>query len=292
MISRVLDIGVYKSLTFRERRIVQVMNAIALLIGPTLAILSIINYIIGETLNSYILLVFSLLYLSSLYWNRHGHYIISKLILGYLITFNPFIHLLINGYTPPGQYLSYMMVTIILVAVTTLLFSGKSDRKIYYITFLYYLLWICFSDRIIYALSDPKPQIDFLFENYYFYKAPAIAGIFVVTLMINVFIGIINRYEEELSGKNKELERRVMERTQKLSETYDRIINLGFMTSHEIRGPLASILGITRLFIDNKNIHGLDEEINKLHEKSQEMDRVINRMTRELEHSPDSKELR
>lgn len=170
-------------------------------------------------------------------------------------------------------------------------YSGKSDRKIFYATFLYYFLWVCFSDKIIYALSDPKPQIDFLIENYYFYKAPAIAGLFVVTLMISIFIGIIDRYEEEISGKNKELERRVMERTQKLSETYDRIVNVGFMTSHEIRGPLASILGITRLFIDNKNIHGLDQEINKLHEKSQEMDRVINRMTRELEHSPDSKEL-
>ncbi|UII31052.1 hypothetical protein LVD17_22425 [Fulvivirga ulvae] len=291
MISKVLNIGVRRNQNFRERRIVQVINAITLIIGPTLMILSIVNFAIGETLNAYILLTFSLIYFSNIYWNESGRYIISKVILAYLITLNPFLHLLINGYTPSGQYLSYMIVTIILVTVTTFLFSGKTDRKIYFVTLFYYFFWVCFIDKIIYALSDPKPQIDFLIENYYFYKAPTIAGLLIVTLIINIFIGIINRYEEVLSDKNRELEKRVRERTKKLSETYDRIVNLGFITSHEIRGPLASILGITRLFIHNKNVHGLEEEINKLHEKSEEMDRVINRMTRELEDSPDSREL-
>ncbi|GAA0890670.1 hypothetical protein GCM10009122_03490 [Fulvivirga kasyanovii] len=270
-----LGIGVRRGQNFREKRIIQVINAISLIIAPILMVLSVVNFIIGEALNAGILLVFAFIYFSTLYWNARRYYFISKLIMAYLITFNPFIHLVVNGYTPPGQYLSYMTVTIILVVVTTFLFSGKSDRRAYYITLVYYFLWICFIDKIIYALSDPKPQIDFIVENYYFYKGPIIAGLFLVTLMINIFINIMTRYEEELSNKNKELEKRVRERTQKLSETYDRIINLGFMTSHEIRGPLASILGITRLFLTNRNVHGLEDEINKLHEKSQEMDKVI-----------------
>ncbi|WP_157493859.1 hypothetical protein [Fulvivirga imtechensis] len=60
----------------------------------------------------------------------------------------------------------------------------------------------------------------------------------------------------------------------------------------EIRFVGQPILKQIMKLIDAVNIQGLINKHQSDHEKSQEMDRVIRRMTRELEGSPESKDLR
>lgn len=298
MAGKLTNIGVKEHHGFRERRVIQITNILSIIISIVLIPLVALNIYIGENLNAAILILFSGVYLLNLYWNKVGLYIIPKIVLSYLITINPFIHLLITGRSPEGQFLSYIILPIILVAISCFLFSGKQGRFMYYFNLGYYILWMLFIDLIIYYLSSPKPDIDFISRNYYFYKAPPIAALLILASLISVFISIINKYEEEnervkaqLALHNRELENRVKERTFKLSETYKKIVNLAFMTSHEIRGPLASILGLTKLFKSENSVEDVVEHLDKLHDKSEEMDAVINKMTRELESMPDPNKL-
>jgi len=64
------------------------------------------------------------------------------------------------------------------------------------------------------------------------------------------------------------------------------------MTSHEIRGPLASILGFTKLFKDQNSLEDASDYLDKLHDKAEEMDSVINKITKEMEGMPDPKKLK
>jgi len=67
----------------------------------------------------------------------------------------------------------------------------------YYFSLVFFISWMVFIDNIIYSLSNPKPEIDSLLDNYYFYKAPPIAAVLVLAFLIAVFNSIINKYEEE-----------------------------------------------------------------------------------------------
>ncbi len=306
MIKSLTNIGLKDQHGYRERRVIQITNVLSVAVGIILIPLAVLNLYIGQALNAVILFICSLIYILNLYWNKLGFYTLSKLVLVFVILLNPFIHIAISNKTPDGQYLSYLIISIILVTTSSFLFSSKKDRPMYYFCLVFNILWMVFIDFIVYSLSNPKPNIDFLLDNYYFYKAPPIAAVLIISFLIAVYNGIINKYEEEnenaklllskqneqLASMNGALEDRVREKTSKLVETNDKIIQLAFMTSHELRGPLASILGFTKFFKGQNSLDDASDYLDKLHDKAEEMDSVINKMTKQLEDMPDPRKLK
>ena len=86
----------------------------------------------------------------------------------------------------------------------------------------------------------------------------------------------------KIADLNQSLEQRVIERTQKVEEQKARITELAFLTSHRVRGPLTSIMGITILLQDFPGDQKIFEMLPKLHHLSQEMDQVILNMNEML----------
>lgn len=156
---------------------------------------------------------------------------------------------------------------------------------------------ILFMDRFLMALSDRVTVIPFLEENYIYYKIPPMLGLFGVVIMVTLFKNTIYNYEsenerikEKLHIKNDELEKIVNERTQALKQSTDRVINMAFITSHEIRGPLASILSITELLQKQPDDEQIKEMIPRLHERSMQMDDVIKKMNKALSEEASTEE--
>jgi light-regulated signal transduction histidine kinase (bacteriophytochrome) len=115
--------------------------------------------------------------------------------------------------------------------------------------------------------------------------------------MFQLFKNIFYRYEkdveesnlalkqkiQELNTVNLSLESKVIERTCDLQESNEKIIDLAFITAHEIRGPLSSILSVTQYLKNNPGDHSIDNVLPDLHEKSVTMDTVIRKMVVKLE---------
>lgn len=293
------NIGITDYHNFRERRIIQILNVASILFAILLLLMSYFSFVGDEDVNGYLIIGTGFIFLLNLIWNRMGKILISKIVLCFYITIVPFLNIIITGQIPEGQYLSLMTIGLIFIVVSTILFDSKEEKFLYYFSIVFYLAWIMFSDKLIYSLSVNKPNIEYLLSNYTFYKNPPIAGLIAIVGVISIFKNIIHNYEvenefvkaqlliknQELELYNQRLEENVKARTVKLTEANQKIMNLAFMTSHKIRGPLTSIMGITGLL---KN-HPEDEEtravLPELYDKSLEMDIVIRRMANVLEET-------
>lgn len=87
---------------------------------------------------------------------------------------------------------------------------------------------------------------------------------------------------EEMRTLNDNLEKLVAERTEKINNQLDQLIRYAHLNSHEVRGPLARILGLINLMnLD----HTIDrtEYMHLLGIAAEELDKVIKKMNRLLE---------
>jgi len=88
---------------------------------------------------------------------------------------------------------------------------------------------------------------------------------------------------EEVQALNENLERLVQERTEKITHQLNQLVRYAHMNSHEVRAPLARILGILGLLKVETNEHLVRELLDKLQVSSTELDVVIREMNRLLE---------
>jgi len=91
-------------------------------------------------------------------------------------------------------------------------------------------------------------------------------------------------FNEELTSMNETLEKQVRERTKKLKAQTERILEFGFITSHNLRGPLARILGLINLIeiqsFANSEIQTLLEHLKP---QARELNQVVREMVEKLE---------
>jgi signal transduction histidine kinase len=88
---------------------------------------------------------------------------------------------------------------------------------------------------------------------------------------------------EEIKVLNENLERLVQERTQKINQQLEQLSKYAYMNSHEVRAPLARILGLLPLIKTENNHHSKTELLEKVYHCSEELDEVIKKMNRLLE---------
>ena len=88
---------------------------------------------------------------------------------------------------------------------------------------------------------------------------------------------------EEVQGINNNLEQMVEERTVKIKSQNKKLVKYAFVNSHEIRGPLARVLGLQYLMgLENKILKN-DISFKKLYDATQELDDVVKKTSQLLE---------
>ncbi|QSE98164.1 tetratricopeptide repeat protein [Fulvivirga lutea] len=86
---------------------------------------------------------------------------------------------------------------------------------------------------------------------------------------------------EEISQINESLEEKVARRTQKIENQKHKIVDYITYNSHQVRGPLARILGLVDLFNkDNENVSSI---IENLKIEAAALDQMVREMNRKLE---------
>jgi tetratricopeptide (TPR) repeat protein len=87
----------------------------------------------------------------------------------------------------------------------------------------------------------------------------------------------------EINQMNENLESMVRERTEEIAAKNHRLLEYAFFTAHEVRGPLARILGLVELAKLQELRHEHEEIIVRLQEAANELDEVIRIINRKLE---------
>lgn len=88
---------------------------------------------------------------------------------------------------------------------------------------------------------------------------------------------------EEVAALNENLKTMVEERTKKINHQLTKLMEYSHMNSHEVRAPLARMLGLLMLLKKERNEQQRAELNDRLFEASQELDNVIKKMNRLLE---------
>lgn len=145
-------------------------------------------------------------------------------------------------------------------------------------------------------LLGKNPIVKFVFWGSITFFMSLISAILLYNFEINfinpsiiVKLGIIGQiilYSLGLSYKvkliNENLEILVQERTDKIKNQNQKLIDYAFQNSHNVRGPLARILGLVNLItIENKDTN--TDYVLRLSESSQELDSSIREMSKMLE---------
>ena len=90
---------------------------------------------------------------------------------------------------------------------------------------------------------------------------------------------------ESVNELNRNLERMVMERTQKVHDQNQMLLKYTYTNAHHLRGPVARLLGLI-------NIHKLDPNpdynffMSKMEDQANEIDNVVKKINEELETTP------
>ena len=112
----------------------------------------------------------------------------------------------------------------------------------------------------------------------------------------NLEVIVENRTEElalankTLTYLNENLDDLVKHRSKKISEQLNLIIRYAHMNSHEVRAPLARILGLLEIIKLEKTVAASDKIVDDLCKSGDELDEIIKNMNRLLEKEIDSNE--
>jgi len=88
----------------------------------------------------------------------------------------------------------------------------------------------------------------------------------------------------EIHKMNENLETVVRDRTEELKQQNQRLIEYAFFTAHEVRGPLARILGLVELSKINTTPEDRVEILKRLEISAYELDEIIRMINRKLEN--------
>jgi tetratricopeptide (TPR) repeat protein len=87
----------------------------------------------------------------------------------------------------------------------------------------------------------------------------------------------------EINKLNESLEEKVQQRTEELRKQNQKLVEYAFFTAHEVRGPLARILGLVELVKVKQLNHERAEIISRLQTSANELDEILREVNRKLE---------
>jgi len=152
-------------------------------------------------------------------------------------------------------------------------------------TIIYILLgflWIVFTSEAVLLITLSPEQIAKI-EVYKGLVYVLITGMLLFYLMRRRI-----KVEKFLFGKLRETRKELIKSKEKLVEKNKSLEEYAFITSHNLRRPLANILGLVQLFDEKKSYDDLNKEvIEKLKTSAEELDEVIKQTTKVLNKKND-----
>lgn len=152
-------------------------------------------------------------------------------------------------------------------------------------TIIYILLgflWIVFTSEAVLLITLSPEQIAKI-EVYKGLVYVLITGMLLFYLMRRRI-----KVEKFLFGKLRETRKELIKGKEKLVEKNKSLEEYAFITSHNLRRPLANILGLVQLFDEKKSDDDLNKEvIEKLKTSAEELDEVIKQTTKVLNKKND-----
>ena len=94
----------------------------------------------------------------------------------------------------------------------------------------------------------------------------------------------LQAYNEKIKTVNATLEDLVLQRTQKIQQQNKRLMEYAYLNAHNVRGPLARILGLIYLMDKELPNDGYKSYKNMLKEAGEELDEVISEIKKKLEN--------
>ncbi len=146
----------------------------------------------------------------------------------------------------------------------------QPEIKITIIYLVIGFLWILFSGNIVYSISTNSEIIVTLekFKGWFFVLVTG----FLLFLLIRRESNKQNRLVKQLAESEKSL----IEQSRILQCQNKQLKEYAFITSHNLRKPLANILGLVQLF-DKEKVNDPDSNlaINKISEMADELDELL-----------------
>ncbi|HEY3404246.1 MAG TPA: tetratricopeptide repeat protein [Ohtaekwangia sp.] len=124
-----------------------------------------------------------------------------------------------------------------------------------------------------------------------------VTAILILTVMIGFKFYYLNRtnlrakedllkLNTEIHSMNENLEQLVQKRTEEIKLQNQRLVEYAFFTAHEVRGPLARILGLIELAkLKDISSEDKDQIMARLEDTANELDEVIRVINRKLENA-------
>jgi signal transduction histidine kinase len=176
---------------------------------------------------------------------------------------------------------------------------------VYYLVLLYPILifsyyWVGLTEELNFIDSYTSLFFSGMFE---LITTTLVTSLYLVQLKIRRYLELNNKdlealvrqrtaelshANDELLSMNENLEALVNERTQKIDAQLNQIIKYAHMNSHQVRGPLARILGLMSLIKSESNASEREDLLLKLDESAKELDLIVREMNRLLEKEMDT----
>ena len=154
------------------------------------------------------------------------------------------------------------------------------------------------SMQVLYDFEKKEQELDFqkTIVKRQFVAIIGVSLILILTAVFGVKFFRLNKANEEskesllklnleINAMNENLERLVLERTEELKLQNQRLIEYAFFTAHEVRGPLARILGLVELSKINQEPEDRIEILKRLEVSAYELDEIIRMINRKLENT-------
>jgi signal transduction histidine kinase len=161
----------------------------------------------------------------------------------------------------------------------------QPEIKITMIYLVIGFLWILFSGNIVYGISAESEVIVTLerYKGWFF--------ILITGVLLFLLIKRESNKQNSLMQQLTESKERLMDKSKALQSQNERLEEFAFITSHNLRKPLANILGLIQLF--NKN-NSTDAEnklvIEKISEMADELDSLVRQSNTFLETKPEGQD--
>ncbi|ELR68716.1 hypothetical protein C900_05899 [Fulvivirga imtechensis AK7] len=154
-------------------------------------------------------------------------------------------------------------------------------------------------DKMLLLVASEKPEIDFVLDEYISYKAPLVLMWILILLSLGYYMATskhalnkINSLNAKLLMSNRQvnelnavLRSNLAEKTQKLYTRNNKLLIYADVISHEIKAPLARIMGLQYLVKNNgyKNKEELDDMLFRLSNEISELCAALSKAEREIE---------
>lgn len=146
----------------------------------------------------------------------------------------------------------------------------KPETRIAAVYLIMGFLWILFSGELVFNLAEDAQMIAMLekYKGWFF--------IVVTGMLLFLLIRRESRKQKELLDRLSVSQNELIMNGAKLEEQNKQLKEYAFITSHNLRRPLANILGLVQLFDKNKSVDPDNKfAIEKITEMAEELDHLI-----------------